>query len=92
MTDQPSAPTTPSLPRTVAVGSDHAGFGLKEEIAKHLVERGIEVVDMGHAQDEPGRLEAQVVEKARRGAHYFVRDAAMHHDAPGWPLRTPSAG
>ncbi len=52
MTDQPSAPTTPSLPRTVAVGSDHAGFGLKEEIAKHLVERGIEVVDIGtHSTD-----------------------------------------
>ena len=52
MTDQPSAPTTPSLPRTVAVGSDHAGFGLKEEIAKRLVERGIEVVDIGtHSTD-----------------------------------------
>ena len=56
MTDQPSAPTTPSLPRTVAVGSDHAGFGLKEEIAKHLVARGIEVVEDARFVLERGEL------------------------------------
>lgn len=52
MTDQPTAPSSPTLPRSVAVGSDHAGFLLKEEVAKHLVERGVEVVDVGtHSTD-----------------------------------------
>jgi ribose 5-phosphate isomerase B len=42
----------PQRPSTVAVGSDHAGFQLKELLAKHLVERGIEVVDVGtHSTD-----------------------------------------
>lgn len=35
------------LPRTVAVGSDHAGYSLKQAIAEHLGSRGIEVVDLG---------------------------------------------
>lgn len=41
-----------SRPSTVAVGSDHAGFELKELVAKHLVERGLEVIDVGtHSTD-----------------------------------------
>ncbi len=52
MSDQPSATTPPTLPRTVAVGSDHAGFALKQELAGHLAARGIEVVDLGtHSPD-----------------------------------------
>ena len=31
----------------VAVGSDHAGFNLKEAIKKDLIEKGYEVVDVG---------------------------------------------
>lgn len=46
MTDQPPE-TTPSLPTTVAVGSDHAGFALKRELVEHLATRGIEVLDVG---------------------------------------------
>ena len=36
----------------IAIGSDHAGFKLKEEIKKFLKEKGIEVVDFGtHSED-----------------------------------------
>ena len=31
----------------VSIGCDHGGYDLKEEIKKHLIERGIEIVDVG---------------------------------------------
>ncbi|MEG1849366.1 MAG: RpiB/LacA/LacB family sugar-phosphate isomerase, partial [Oscillospiraceae bacterium] len=31
----------------LAIGSDHGGFALKQEIKKYLVERGIEFRDFG---------------------------------------------
>ena len=31
----------------VSIGCDHGGYDLKEEIKKHLIERGIEVADVG---------------------------------------------
>ena len=31
----------------IVVGSDHAGFGLKQKIKEHLASRGIEVMDVG---------------------------------------------
>lgn len=31
----------------IALGADHAGFELKDTIAQHLRERGVEVVDLG---------------------------------------------
>ncbi len=31
----------------IAVGADHAGFGLKQQLAARLAERGIDVVDLG---------------------------------------------
>lgn len=40
-------PTPPAVPIVVAVGADHAGVALKAELAAHLGERGIEVVDLG---------------------------------------------
>ncbi len=36
----------------IAIGSDHAGFALKEEIKKFLEEKGIEVVDFGTHSEE----------------------------------------
>ncbi len=31
----------------IAIGSDHAGYGLKQKIQEHLAARGIEVMDVG---------------------------------------------
>lgn len=36
----------------IAVASDHGGFALKEEVKKHLMERGIEVLDLGTHSEE----------------------------------------
>lgn len=36
----------------IAIGNDHAAVELKEEIAKHLNERGIETVDFGAKRGE----------------------------------------
>lgn len=31
----------------IAIGSDHAGFALKQEVVKYLKEKGIEIKEMG---------------------------------------------
>lgn len=31
----------------ITIGSDHAGYGLKQKVIAHLQERGIEVIDVG---------------------------------------------
>ena len=36
----------------IAAASDHGGFALKEEVKKHLMERGIEVLDLGTHSEE----------------------------------------
>ena len=36
----------------IAIGSDHAGFYLKEDIKKYLDEKNIEVIDMGPFDDK----------------------------------------
>ena len=36
----------------IAIGSDHGGFALKEELKKHLTERGIEFKDYGTFSEE----------------------------------------
>lgn len=36
----------------IAIGSDHAGFGLKQVIMKHLKERGLEFKDYGTYTEE----------------------------------------
>jgi len=41
------APTPAGGARTVAIGADHGGFGLKGVITKHLVEHGYGVTDCG---------------------------------------------
>lgn len=37
----------------IAIGSDHAGFELKEDLRKYLKERGLEVVDLGPSDETP---------------------------------------
>ena len=36
----------------IAVASDHGGFKLKEEVKAHLLERGLEVLDLGTNSEE----------------------------------------
>lgn len=51
----------------IALGSDHGGYGLKQEIIKHLEARGIEYKDYGCYDESPcdypvfGRRAAQAV-------------------------------
>jgi len=59
----------------IALGADHGGFGLKEQIKKHLEDKGFEILDLGaHSTDsvdypEFGRAvgEAVVAGKADSG-------------------------
>jgi len=45
-----SSPST--APTTVALGADHAGVGLKDELVAHLEGRGVKVLDLGtHGTD-----------------------------------------
>ena len=37
----------------LVIGSDHAGFALKEEVRAHLAKAGYELVDVGAYNDEP---------------------------------------
>lgn len=37
----------------VALGTDHAGYTLKEIIKKHLIDRGIDVIDEGTFSEDP---------------------------------------
>jgi len=43
----PAAALSAAQARTVAIGSDHAGYGLKEELKGYLQQLGFEVVDCG---------------------------------------------
>ena len=51
----------------IALGSDHGGYGLKQEIIKHLEEKGIEYKDYGCYDESPcdypvfGKKAAQAV-------------------------------
>ena len=40
------------MARTVAIGSDHAGFHLKTALVNYLTEQGYEVIDAGTNSDE----------------------------------------
>ena len=39
--------------KRIALGTDHAGFRLKEAVKDHLKSNGFEVVDYGTYNDEP---------------------------------------
>jgi ribose 5-phosphate isomerase B len=41
-----------TVARRIAVGADHAGYPLKEEVKRHLVAKGVEVVDLGTESTE----------------------------------------
>jgi ribose 5-phosphate isomerase B len=58
------------LPPRVVVATDHAGFTLKESIKKHLIDRGIDVIDEGTFSEEPVDYPAII----RRGCAVVLRD------------------
>ena len=53
----------------IALGSDHGGYGLKQEVIKHLEERGIEYKDYGCYSEESGDypLDGKTVAEAVAG-------------------------
>jgi glycine hydroxymethyltransferase len=61
---------TPSL----AVGADHAGFGLKESLKEHLADRGIALTDLGanssDATDYPDYAQAVARQVAERRSQF----------------------
>lgn len=59
----------------VAVGSDHAGFELKEFIKEYLESKGIDVVDVGtHSEERVDYPDfaKKVCEEVRKGADFGV--------------------
>ncbi len=56
----------------VYLGSDHAGFVLKEELKKYLHERGFKYVDLGCFSDDP----VDYPDVAREVAEKVAEDAA----------------
>ncbi len=41
------------MPQLIVLGSDHAGFALKEKVKKHLEQKGIPFEDVGAQSEEP---------------------------------------
>lgn len=51
-TESPSARAAQPAGRAVAIGADHGGYPLKEQLKKHLESRGFQVIDCGtHSTD-----------------------------------------
>jgi hypothetical protein len=83
VSDQLSAPTIPTLPGTVAVGSDHAGFALKQALVEHLAGRGIAIVDVGaHSTDRVDYPDYGA--EVGRAVVSAVPRSASPSAAPGW--------
>ncbi|MBI5968952.1 MAG: ribose 5-phosphate isomerase B [Deltaproteobacteria bacterium] len=56
----------------ILLGSDHAGFELKENLRKYLKERNVEVEDLGVESETPGDypdIGSAVAEKISRGEY-----------------------
>jgi ribose 5-phosphate isomerase B len=49
----PAAQSIPARERTVAFGSDHGGFQLKQALLKHAESLGYSVIDLGTSNEEP---------------------------------------
>lgn len=41
------------MPETIALAADHAGYALKEKLKEVLVERGLDILDLGTYSAEP---------------------------------------
>lgn len=62
----------------IALGSDHGGYGLKQEVIKHLQEKGIEFKDYGCYSEEScdypvyGKAVAEAVAKGECGQGIII--------------------
>ncbi|KPJ85341.1 hypothetical protein AMJ57_03365 [Parcubacteria bacterium SG8_24] len=63
--------------KTVYLGSDHAGFRLKEAIKAYLKKGGYQVVDLGTDDDRPSDYPDFVIPAARRAARSGKGGAAI---------------
>jgi deoxyribose-phosphate aldolase len=67
----------------VVVGADHGGYALKEAIKRHLVSRGVDVLDVGTASTEAvdypvyARAAAEAVASGRAGRGIVVDGAGI---------------
>lgn len=66
------APIDPGRSKPIALGSDHIGFPLKEELKRFLVEHGYDVLDYGCAAPDPvdyPDVAREVAEAVAAGRH-----------------------
>src|SRR5260370_40217737 len=65
----------PTASTTVALGADHGGFELKEQLKSHLRDRGYSIRDLGTHSKEPAvdypKIARQVAELVASGAVRF---------------------
>ena len=67
----------------VVVGADHGGYALKEAIKRHLVSRGVDVLDVGTSSTDPvdypvfARAAAEAVASGRAGRGIVVDGAGI---------------
>jgi len=67
----------------VVLGADHGGFALKEAIKRHLLSRGVDVLDVGTSSAEPvdypvfARAAAEAVASGRAGRGIVVDGAGI---------------
>src|SRR5690349_25169882 len=72
----------------IAVGADHAGYELKDQIKQHLQQQGIEIRDEGTSSPESvdypdyARAVAHDVSQHRADLAFWCAAAAL-----GWPLQ-----
>ena len=80
----------------IAVGSDHAGFELKQEVASRLRKAGYEVVDVGTdstaAVDYPDYAEAVALAVTEGRAERGVLVCGSGVGASWPPTRCPASG
>jgi len=69
----------------IVLASDHGGFELKEEIKKHLIKKGYDIIDRGvndtQSVDYPDygkRAALMVADKEADRGHHYLRNRYRH--------------
>jgi hypothetical protein len=73
----------------VAIGSDHAGFELKELVKPFVVAERHEVLDVGTYSKDPGTIRLRGGRRhrpsGRREAYHALRQRRARHGRDGFP-------